>query len=150
MHACACVPVARLVSSTDIVEMEWKGKKFNLTVRKSEALKAAEPVYQVCAHMRVQPGLTNAVLLMHASRLSSSCERSLIPAPLWLACLQIVSAPATPMAAAPAPAPAAPAPAPAAPAPGKGADAGPYADGVFLLGARLWNSAGAQVLAGRH
>lgn len=37
----------RLVSSTDIVEMEWKGRKFNLTVRKSEALKAAEPVYQV-------------------------------------------------------------------------------------------------------
>ena len=46
LHACACF-CCRLVSSTDIIEMEWKGKKFNLTVRKSEALKAAEPVYQV-------------------------------------------------------------------------------------------------------
>ena len=43
----------RLVSSTDIVEMEWKGRKFNLTVRKSEALKAAEPVYQVSRDVAV-------------------------------------------------------------------------------------------------
>ncbi len=37
----------RLVNSTDIVDMEWKGKRFNLSVKKREALKVAEPVYQV-------------------------------------------------------------------------------------------------------
>ncbi len=37
----------RLVNATDIVEMEWKGKRFNISLKKKEALKAAEPVYQV-------------------------------------------------------------------------------------------------------
>ncbi len=44
----ATVLNCRLVNNTDIVELELKSKKFNLTVRKKEALKAAEPVIQVC------------------------------------------------------------------------------------------------------
>ncbi|GAX77685.1 hypothetical protein CEUSTIGMA_g5128.t1 [Chlamydomonas eustigma] len=39
--------IIRLVNETDIVELSLKSKRFNLEVRKQEALKAQEPVYQV-------------------------------------------------------------------------------------------------------
>mmetsp|Transcript_33336 Transcript_33336/g.99279 ORF Transcript_33336/g.99279 Transcript_33336/m.99279 type:complete len:219 (-) Transcript_33336:265-921(-) len=39
--------IVKLVNSTDIVDMEWKGKRFNISLKKKEALKAAEPQYQV-------------------------------------------------------------------------------------------------------
>ncbi|KAG1653670.1 hypothetical protein FOA52_004587 [Chlamydomonas sp. UWO 241] len=41
--------IVKLVNATDIVEMEWKGKRFNISLKKAEALKAAEPVYQMMA-----------------------------------------------------------------------------------------------------
>jgi hypothetical protein len=37
--------VIETVDQSDVIEMELKGKKFAMTVRKQEALKAAEPVY---------------------------------------------------------------------------------------------------------
>ena len=37
----------RMVHDTDIVELELKSKKFSLAVRKKEALKQPEPLYQV-------------------------------------------------------------------------------------------------------
>lgn len=40
----AGLPLRRLVNATDIVDMEWKGKRFNISLKKKEALKAAEPV----------------------------------------------------------------------------------------------------------
>lgn len=45
----------RMVNETDIVELELKSKRFNLSVKKKEALKAEQPV-QVCARGRVLTG----------------------------------------------------------------------------------------------
>jgi len=39
------VDVIKAVDTSDVVELELKGRKFAMTVRKQEALKAAEPVY---------------------------------------------------------------------------------------------------------
>jgi acetyl-CoA carboxylase biotin carboxyl carrier protein len=39
--------IIRLVNETDIVELSLKSKRFNLEVRKQEALKTADPIYQV-------------------------------------------------------------------------------------------------------
>ena len=36
-----------MVHDTDIVELELKSKRFSLSVKKKEALKAAEPMVQV-------------------------------------------------------------------------------------------------------
>lgn len=73
----------KLVTSTDIVEMELKSKRFNISVKKQEALQAAEPIYQMMAPQQ---------------QLSYAAAPSSAPAP----------APAAPAAAA-APAPAVPA-----------------------------------------
>lgn len=84
-----------MVHATDIVELELNSKKFKLSVKKKEALEAAEPT----------------IIHMPAAAPAFS------PAPV--AAAPAAAAPAAP--AAPAPAPAAPAPAaaaaPAAPAP---------------------------------
>lgn len=97
-------PRHRMVHTTDIVELELNSKKFKLSVKKREALEAAEP--QVI-HMPAAPAAYAA------------------PAPV------ATPAPAAP-AAAPAPAaPAAPAPAPAAAAPAPAA-AGPV-DGLEVV-----------------
>ena len=39
------VDVIRAVDSSDVIEMELKGKKFAMSVKKQEALKAQEPIY---------------------------------------------------------------------------------------------------------
>jgi hypothetical protein len=39
------VDIIKAVDTSDLVEMELTGKKFSMTVKKHEALKAAEPVY---------------------------------------------------------------------------------------------------------
>jgi acetyl-CoA carboxylase biotin carboxyl carrier protein len=38
-----------MVHDTDIIELELKSKKFNLSLRKKEALKSEQPVIQVCS-----------------------------------------------------------------------------------------------------
>ncbi|KIY91778.1 acetyl-coa biotin carboxyl carrier [Monoraphidium neglectum] len=38
--------IIRIVNDTDIVELELKSKRFNLSVKKQAALKAAEPTVQ--------------------------------------------------------------------------------------------------------
>ena len=59
------VEVIRAVDSSDLVEMELKGKKFAMSVKKQEALQAQEPVY---------------VQAPAAGRLPSSLPSSLHPA----------------------------------------------------------------------
>lgn len=39
------VDVIKAVDSSDLIEMELKGKKFAMTVKKQEALAAQEPIY---------------------------------------------------------------------------------------------------------
>ena len=39
------VDVIKAVDTSDVVELELKGKKFSMTVRKLEAMKVPEPVY---------------------------------------------------------------------------------------------------------
>ncbi|GAB4823995.1 hypothetical protein N2152v2_011041 [Parachlorella kessleri] len=89
----------RMVHETDIVELDLKGKGFQLSLKKKEALEQAEPQ------------------VIHAPMQYAPAPSAYAPAP------------AAPAAAAPAPAPAAPAPAPApaaapapAPAPAAAAD----------------------------
>lgn len=38
------LPAHRMVNETDIVELELKSKRFNLSVKKKEALKAEQPI----------------------------------------------------------------------------------------------------------
>lgn len=46
-HADGAFP-CRMVHDTDIIELELKSKKFNLSLRKKEALQSEQPVIQVC------------------------------------------------------------------------------------------------------
>jgi hypothetical protein len=42
----------RMVNETDIVELELKSKRFNLSVKKQEALRAEQPTVQARAPLR--------------------------------------------------------------------------------------------------
>ena len=113
--------VRRLVNETDIVEMTLKSKRFNLEVRKQEALKVPEPVYQVRRHraFRCSRALSCfLLLLLHLLPgtailpLVSLSSRDLLVLP------QVMSAPPQGYAQPSyAPQPAAAAPAASAPAP---------------------------------
>jgi acetyl-CoA carboxylase biotin carboxyl carrier protein len=90
----------RMVHTTDIVELELNSKKFKLSVKKREALEAAEP---------------QVIHMPAASAAYAAPAPVAMPAP---AAPAAAPAPAAPAAPAPAPAAAAPAPAAAAPADG--------------------------------
>jgi hypothetical protein len=51
--------VIETVNQSDVIELELKGKKFAMTVRKQEALKAVEPVY-----VQVPAGMSAFLLLV--------------------------------------------------------------------------------------
>lgn len=64
------VDVIKAVDASDVVEMELKGKKFAVTVRKQEALQVAEPIYiQAPAAAAPAPGV---LLLEIAARACSA------------------------------------------------------------------------------
>jgi hypothetical protein len=75
------------VNETDIVELELKSKKFNLSLKKKEALKQPEQTvhYQVCARGRRSPHReTSSALLCPPSwrvPLHSTCCTNLLGCP---------------------------------------------------------------------
>lgn len=50
VHSATC-SMPRMVNETDIVELELKSKRFNLSVKKKEALKAEQPVQVWCSSL---------------------------------------------------------------------------------------------------
>ena len=86
--------VIETVDQSDVVEMELKGRKFAMTVRKQEALQAQEPIYvtsapaaaagaqplclltcmQCTGHVAVAVSRTNINIHMHEISCASPCR----------------------------------------------------------------------------
>lgn len=58
------ISIIKAVDTSDVVEMEVKGKRFAMCVKKQEALQAAEPVY-ITASAAPVPGATSCNSAAH-------------------------------------------------------------------------------------
>jgi hypothetical protein len=63
------VDIIKAVDASDVIEMELKGRKFAMTVKKHEALRAAEPVYIQAPAAMAAPGMfTDTLTLFRPSQ----------------------------------------------------------------------------------
>ena len=92
-HCPPCTPnhPYRMVNETDIVELELKSKRFNLSVKKKEALKAEQPAMQVI----------HAPMAMAAAPAAAPAPVAAAPAPAPAAAAPAAAAPKPAAAAAP-------------------------------------------------
>ena len=104
-----------MVHDTDIVELELKSKKFSLAVRKKEALKQPEPLYQVCCTLGPVLTYSSVSFLFRSSTFLSQAPPQMPPPQYGMPPPAQAAAPPAPAPSSSSTMPSAPSPAPAAP-----------------------------------